>query len=443
MHITDNKKKLLFILRSSKTHNRGSQPQFIKITSKEKQTVHSHAEPRAKERKIINYQETQERGQIFPFCPYQLLREYIAVRPKYISREQPFFVFSDGRPVTLHNMRSTLNKILSLCGFHNSSYGSHSFRIERAVDLLKHFCQRGIDQEIWPVEVQQCLFIPKILLTCEQTRKINKKASSIIFYSIPGNVQAFYDAWIIGDAFFREQYSTLQGLKTQALIMKKSLPYVYDYFNLFGFFTSDVQFHRNILSRVQNAILEAFNRRERLPRCIILVLDKDLIAAAINAHFDCGIKKVMIKWTSWITNLVEKLVDIRREQLMDKKAGAVAGSDPKIIWVKMITRPFVNQCDARFPVLSLRNKFNGILEDLAHMKRNVHILEVNALEEERHFSPAGQLNQFGAMQFWKEVDYHIKRFDRREVDLKPIRKGSRHAKGDYARHSDREDDRRN
>ena len=76
IHIGCNKNKLLFVLRTFKTHNCNSQPQTIKILSKA----------------TLN-KETNE------YCPFTLLRNYIAKRQPYLSDNEIFFVFHDRTPV--------------------------------------------------------------------------------------------------------------------------------------------------------------------------------------------------------------------------------------------------------------------------------------------------------------------------------------------------------
>ena len=71
------------------------------------------------------------------YCPYQLLRDYIDIRPKFKNPNEPFFVFSDHSPVSPVQMRNTLKMIIALSGFDESLYNCASFRIGRASDMLK------------------------------------------------------------------------------------------------------------------------------------------------------------------------------------------------------------------------------------------------------------------------------------------------------------------
>ena len=80
VHIAKNKQKMLFVLRSSKTHWRNDKPQVVKITSEMKTCS------RAPTKLMKN------------FCPFQLLRQFAKARGPYINVTDPFSIFSDGSP---------------------------------------------------------------------------------------------------------------------------------------------------------------------------------------------------------------------------------------------------------------------------------------------------------------------------------------------------------
>ena len=116
VHVGWNKQKILFILRTSKTHNKGSQLQMVKISTR----------PLGSEKKNNGY------------CPYELLRDYINIRLKYHCAQEPFFIFRDRSPVTAENFHSTLRILLAAVGFDATNYSGHSFRIGRSSDLMKY-----------------------------------------------------------------------------------------------------------------------------------------------------------------------------------------------------------------------------------------------------------------------------------------------------------------
>ena len=114
VHIGKNKDKVMFVLRSSKTHCEADKPQIIKIASD------------AKARKVQ-----------FEQCPFTVIHDYANTRLDCIHPAEPFFIFRDRSPVTPEHMRSTLKKVLSLANLDPKSYGTHGFRAGRAGDLVR------------------------------------------------------------------------------------------------------------------------------------------------------------------------------------------------------------------------------------------------------------------------------------------------------------------
>ena len=118
VHVGENKQKILFILRMSKTHWTDEKPQHIKISSSTK--FGKKWEPR----------DTSK-------CPFEILRNYIAVHPTGVNINEPFFIFKDGSPVQPCHVRATLKHMLLLSGFNNELYDTHSYRIGCCCDLYK------------------------------------------------------------------------------------------------------------------------------------------------------------------------------------------------------------------------------------------------------------------------------------------------------------------
>ena len=74
VHVGRNMDKMLFILQSSKTYNKGDKPQFVKITRKTWAQPHTLTD---------NY------------CPFKLLKDFIKLRPHSSTLQEEFFVFTD------------------------------------------------------------------------------------------------------------------------------------------------------------------------------------------------------------------------------------------------------------------------------------------------------------------------------------------------------------
>ena len=116
VHIGKNKRKLLFLLQSSKTLSKDSRPQTVKISSS----------PNARKSKTATV-----------LCPYKLVDNFLKIRPDSRSSSEPFFVFRDNSPVKPAQFRKILKSTLKKKGFKQKLYDTHSFRIGRSVDLYE------------------------------------------------------------------------------------------------------------------------------------------------------------------------------------------------------------------------------------------------------------------------------------------------------------------
>ena len=126
VHIGRNKNKIMFVLRTSKTHWSDVKPQVIKINGK-------NFEPTGKrKRQKQSYQKKNDKS----ICPFSLLKKYVQIRGPRATENEQFFIFSDGTPVTPVNFTTTLKEVLRLCGLDHSLYTVHGFRAGRSLDLL-------------------------------------------------------------------------------------------------------------------------------------------------------------------------------------------------------------------------------------------------------------------------------------------------------------------
>ena len=177
------------------------------------------------------------------------------------------------------------------------------------------------------------------------------------------------------------------------------------------------------LKKFTEPLVNALNERNKLPKYILMVPDKDFLSVAKNKEGICTSMAI----GSGIYQMIRRvnfLIDKRRENLEDKKPGALINNfNPNVIWIRMLKRPkelTEPTTDNPHPIFSFRGKFNSILED--------RILEDN--KDDRHrlmsidvkldkFDRQGNLNSFGKEIFWKEVDSAIKKFNAGKISLKP------------------------
>ena len=126
VHIALNKKKVLFVLPTSKTHGHGDKPEIIKISAVENaknNVMHSK-----------NAAQLQRNN----FCPFAALQEFLQIRPvSAVSQNEQFFVWRDRTPVLPSQAANMLKFIIKKLGLDESLYSFHGFRSGRAGDLLK------------------------------------------------------------------------------------------------------------------------------------------------------------------------------------------------------------------------------------------------------------------------------------------------------------------
>ena len=203
------------------------------------------------------------------------------------------------------------------------------------------------------------------------------------------------------------------NLKFGSKIQKKRPPYLYEMYNIHGYYQS-IRSMVPGLARLVNAFTEGMNKRLRLPKFIIIIMDKDIVHLVKNA--EQGSYEMLRKCLVWLVKQVSTLIQRKRIDLFDKKPGSLAKDSPKVVWVKMLRRPE----DENFKEINaLRGRFNKILEECLFESNYTehYILTINA--EPADFTPIGSLNGIGKIAYWKEIDLCMKRFDRGEINLKP------------------------
>ena len=130
IHKSDAKNRLLIILYSSKTHGLRNKPQQIRIFGNTKIEIESDEGCVSFIDELINSKTR--------FCPVQIIKNYIDMRPAISDMDEHFFIFHDKSNLKPFQLRSTLRRLLQELRLDDSKYDTHSFRIGRAMDLEKY-----------------------------------------------------------------------------------------------------------------------------------------------------------------------------------------------------------------------------------------------------------------------------------------------------------------
>ena len=132
VHAGINKRKLLLILRTLKTHGLVDRPQEIKITGS---LVGDQGRTNFKKK---NEQQVEKYPAVnaLTLCPFTIVNEFIAKHPTCRKPfGEPFFIFVDCSAVTPSQARLVLQKMLHAIGLNKNVYSFHGLRAGRATDL--------------------------------------------------------------------------------------------------------------------------------------------------------------------------------------------------------------------------------------------------------------------------------------------------------------------
>ena len=216
---------------------------------------------------------------------------------------------------------------------------------------------------------------------------------------------------MVGESFLRNTMKELSEMMKRAKVNKHPPPYMYEMFNINGYFAGIAM--KGPLKLV-NPLVDALNDDHHLPKYVILVPDKDLFTDSKKEQTAYAMGSNI----HYVITQTDVHLERRHQDLLNKRPGALSKDFPKSIWIRMLKRP-VNQLKENAELFGLRGKFNSILEDrlLDGNAENHHIMSIEVAAN--HFDLAGNLTDKGKEEFWIEVDKAIKKFDRGEIPLRP------------------------
>ena len=172
-----------------------------------------------------------------------------------------------------------------------------------------------------------------------------------------------FDVWFIGDQFLKQTFNAYTVIQEEARKNNKTTcPYLQEYYNVDAFFEMALGDVKTVTGRVVNTLIDTLNRKQKLPRFLVVVLNKDIINDIDVSDND--VAREMIKsTTNWIVKQFEIILHRKRAELLDKKPGAVYTGDPIVIFTHMIRciKFYTNVRNQQ--IFSLRPRFNDVLND--------------------------------------------------------------------------------
>ena len=155
------------------------------------------------------------------------------------------------------------------------------------------------------------------------------------FFVFTDDILAASDIWLVGDSFLREAYPALQAMRAKSVLDKIPKPYIYEYYNIIVKYPGANSNIRSSIARIFNEIVTGLNERTRLPRYILIILDKEMLDSADHNNF--GIQQILSELIEWLARNIDKTIDLRKEDVRLKRPGAINSSgEPRVIWTKMV-----------------------------------------------------------------------------------------------------------
>ena len=196
-----------------------------------------------------------------------------------------------------------------------------------------------------------------------------------------------------------------------------AIPYLYEYYNIVPLYAAIASTTKSVIVRTFNEFVVELNKKNKLPRYVVILLDKDVIEAVNFDEFGMG--QILFEQVDWLAKNMETVLDLRKEDIKYKNPGALwSNAEPRIIWVKMLTRPIIRDAYKPF-VFAQCAKFNESIDEIASTYKHSHVLTVNLSDEKSLFDRSGNLSPNGKIILWREINITMRAFDRDQIDLKP------------------------
>ena len=182
-------------------------------------------------------------------------------------------------------------------------------------------------------------------------------------------------------------------------------PYIQEYYNVSCLTNDDL--NTRTIGCIVNALTDALSKKHKLPRLILVVINKDIIAD-IDV-FDHQAVRMIRDAVDWFTRQIDILIRRKRLEIVNRRPGAIFDDDPAIMFVRMLRRAdlHLRRGSKLDETYVLRAKFNDALNDAAARKEH-NILTVNTCNIASHFDHLGNLSDKGKTDFWLEIDEQIR-----------------------------------
>ena len=219
------------------------------------------------------------------------------------------------------------------------------------------------------------------------------------------------ELWFVGDNFVSRCYR--QFFKNAPETGK----YVKEKFEVSVYCNSRfISNELNIIIRMKTALLTAIEKKIKLPKYVVIVLENDVVEYA--RYNGSGISGILGRYTEGLTAAIQKIIQAQKEQLPLK---AKREGYPVIYWVNAVHhKSFANS--------SLRTKFNHCLEAAVNMYDSMRVIKIKEIwsYDDLALVNNNEMTPTGLSAYWKAVDalirFNVKRNEKAFMKMPSAKK---------------------
>ena len=141
------------------------------------------------------------------------------------------------------------------------------------------------------------------------------------------NIPVLHDVWLIGDDLLKNNIGEFHAARKNALKNRTSSPYLFDNYNVLGFYGSSSWG----INRFLNPFIDALNERPHLPKMLVFAYDKDILSnlslhkihtsVVLGAVLHYTIKQIDSIIRKRISAIIEKMARCNNSRLPKNNLG--------------------------------------------------------------------------------------------------------------------------
>ena len=221
----------------------------------------------------------------------------------------------------------------------------------------------------------------------------------ILFHFVPDQIEGLHDLWPVGDNFVATMYR-------EHFIKRRISWYMWDNFE-FGVFCKSrfCSNNTNILSRLRNSVIQAINARVKLPKIMVILIERDFIEALqMDGKYVTISASLYGTWVEWLAQEIAMAFKTQHDALPVK---AKCSQGETIIYWSAVP----SHKNYSFELRAQIAKFNNCLESVLKLYNNMRLIKIKKdwdYDNVNLVNVHGRLTHQGIDQVCEAVDASVK-----------------------------------